>query len=165
MQAGSKQVQWVAHEGLVLKVDWNPTNNLIISGGEDCRFKIWDSYGRLLFASNAYDYVITSLAWAPNGEMFAVGAYDMIRLCDKTGWTYSFQKSNVGSLLKLSWSSDSTICAGAAGSGDILLANIVDRTLTHENWELNLAEDNKYAPVPSAIELMVMFIGSTSMTC
>ena len=37
----------------------------------------------------------------------------MLKLCDKTGWTYSFNKTNLGSLLKLSWSSDSTICAGA----------------------------------------------------
>jgi intraflagellar transport protein 80 len=27
------------------------------------------------------------VSWAPNGEYFAVGAFDMIKLCDKTGWT------------------------------------------------------------------------------
>lgn len=59
---------------------------MIISGGEDCKYKIWDSYGRLLFSSNPYDYVITSIAWAPNGEYFAVGAYEMLKLCDKTGY-------------------------------------------------------------------------------
>ena len=32
-----------------LACDWNASNNLIISGGEDCRYKVWDSYGRLLF--------------------------------------------------------------------------------------------------------------------
>ena len=37
----------------------------------------------------------------------------MLKLCDKTGWTYSFNKTNVGSLMKLNWSSDSTIFAGA----------------------------------------------------
>ena len=96
---------------------------MIVSGGEDCKFKIWyisnfrDSYGRLLYCSNAYDYVINSIKWAPNGEYFAVGAFEMLKLCDKTGWTYSFNKTNVGSLMKLSWSSDSTICAGAGGNG------------------------------------------------
>ena len=68
-----------------MKCDWNASNNLIISGGEDCKYKIWDSYGfhikyyifilnyfimkkgRLLFASKPYDYVINSIAWAPNG--------------------------------------------------------------------------------------------------
>lgn len=37
--------QWKAHEGLVLKIDWCPTNNLIVSCGEDCKYKVWDSYG------------------------------------------------------------------------------------------------------------------------
>ena len=32
--------QWKAHDGIVLKVDWNPINNLIISGGEDCKYKV-----------------------------------------------------------------------------------------------------------------------------
>eukprot|EP01016_Furgasonia_blochmanni_P034705 TRINITY_DN3774_c0_g2_i1.p1 TRINITY_DN3774_c0_g2~~TRINITY_DN3774_c0_g2_i1.p1 ORF type:complete len:779 (-),score=217.27 TRINITY_DN3774_c0_g2_i1:42-2378(-) len=143
LQAGSKQIQWKAHDGVVLKVDWNPTNNLIVSGGEDCRYKIWDAYGRLLFASNPYDYVITSVSWAPNGEYFAVGAFEMVRLCDKTGWTYSFQKTNTGSLMKLAWSSDGTIIAGAGGNGNVLFGFLVDRSLTWENWEVKLNEDNK----------------------
>lgn len=112
-QAGLKQMHWKGHDGVVLKVDWNASNNLIVSGGEDCRYKLWDLYGRLLFTSNPYDYVITSVSWAPNGEYFAVGAYEMLKLCDKTGWCYSFDKTNVGSLMKINWSSDSTIIAAA----------------------------------------------------
>lgn len=65
-----------------------------MSCGEDCKYKVFDTYGRLLFASAPYDYVITSIAWSPNGDYFAVGSYDMLRLCDKTGWTYSFHKIN-----------------------------------------------------------------------
>ena len=49
--------------------------------------------GRLLYSSAPYDYVITSVAWSPNGEYFAVGAFGMLKLCDKTGWTYSFNKT------------------------------------------------------------------------
>ena len=64
---------------------------MIVSDGEDCKFKIWyisnfrDFYGRLIYCSNAYDYVINSIKWAPNGEYFAVGAFEMLKLCDKTG--------------------------------------------------------------------------------
>ena len=76
-----------------------------MSCGEDCKYKViiiknfkikkvFDTYGRLLFASAPYDYVITSIAWSPNGDYFAVGAYDMLRLCDRTGWTHSFHKTN-----------------------------------------------------------------------
>ena len=107
-------MQWKAHDGVVLKVDWNSSNHLILSCGEDCKYKVFDQYGRLLFASTPYEYVITSVAWSPSGDYFAVGAYDMIKLCDKTGWTYSYHKTNQGSLLNIAWSSDGTICAGAS---------------------------------------------------
>ncbi len=75
--------------------------------------QIWDQYGRNIFTSSAYNYVITSLAWAPCGEYFAVGSYEMIKLCNKTGWAYAFNKFEGGSLLKLSWSADGTTLAAA----------------------------------------------------
>lgn len=140
---GTKVVQWKAHEGLVLKVDWNASNNLIVSCGEDCKYKIWDAYGRQLFSSNPYEHVITSVAWAPNGEYFAVGAFEMLRLCDKTGWTYSFDKIQTGSIMKIAWSPDGTICAGAGGNGSIVYAHVVDKTISWSNWEVQLAENNK----------------------
>ena len=37
LQPSSKPLKWKAHEAPVLKADWNPVNNLIVSGGEDCR--------------------------------------------------------------------------------------------------------------------------------
>jgi len=33
--------KWKAHEQIILKCDWNTVNNLIISGGEDCRYKVY----------------------------------------------------------------------------------------------------------------------------
>ena len=39
-QAGKKAVQWKAHEGVVMTVDWNMVNQLIVSGGEDCTYKV-----------------------------------------------------------------------------------------------------------------------------
>ena len=45
--------------------------------------------------------------------------------------------------MKLSWSSDSTICAGAGGNGQVLFGNIADKVLTKENWEFKLTDENK----------------------
>ena len=72
---GTKQISWKAHDGIVLAADWNPANNPIASAGEDCKFRIWDAFGRQLFASAPYDYVITSVAWSPSGELLAVGSF------------------------------------------------------------------------------------------
>ncbi len=44
----------------------------------------------------------------------------MIRLCDKTGWTHSYEKTNCGTIFNLAWSADSTLLAGATGSGTLL---------------------------------------------
>lgn len=45
--------QWKAHDGVVLKVDWNPINNLIISGGEDCKYKVHNKLGDIFFQSGS----------------------------------------------------------------------------------------------------------------
>ena len=73
--------------------------------------------------------MITSIKWSPNGEVFAVGAYEMIRLCDRSGWSHSFEKHEGGSLMKLDWNKDGTVVAGAGGNGSVLFGQIVDRTL------------------------------------
>ena len=40
MQADRKGVTWKAHDSVVMSVDWNVVNNLILSGGEDCKYKV-----------------------------------------------------------------------------------------------------------------------------
>ena len=41
LQPGSKPSQWKAHDGLILATDWSMTNNLIVSGGEDRKYKVY----------------------------------------------------------------------------------------------------------------------------
>ncbi len=140
---GNKQIQWKAHDGVVLGCDWNPGNNIIISCGEDCKYRVWDQYGRQLYCSTPYDHVITSIKWAPNGDYFAVGSFEMLRLCDKSGWSYSFHKPSSGSIMKLSWSHDGTVVAGAGGNGSVVFGYIVDRQLSWAHIEAVLDEENK----------------------
>ena len=47
--------------------------------------QIWDAFGRPLFCSSPQDYPLTSIKWAPDGELFAVGSYQTLRLCDQKG--------------------------------------------------------------------------------
>ena len=140
---GNKQTQWKAHDGIVLGCDWNPANNLIISCGEDNKYRVWDQFGRQLYNSSPYDHVITSCKWAPNGDYFAVGSFEMIRLCDKSGWSHSFDKPQCGSILNLSWSHDGTMVAGAGGNGQVVFGNIVDRQLSWAHIEAVLDQENK----------------------
>lgn len=135
LQPKAKPLQWNAHDGLILKVSWNSNNNLIVSGAEDCRYKIWDSYGRILYISQANDYPITSVAWAPDGELFAVGSFNTLRLCDKIGWSYSLDKPQTQSIFSLAWSSDGTQIAGACGNGHVIFAHVIERRLEWKSFE------------------------------
>ncbi|KAJ8030563.1 Intraflagellar transport protein 80-like [Holothuria leucospilota] len=136
MQASAKPLQWKAHDGVILKVDWNPINNMILSGGEDCKYRIWDSYGRQLYSSHPHEYPVTSVAWAPDGQLFAIGSFNTLRLCDQSGWSYALEKPNVGSIFNIAWSGDGTQVAGACGNGHVIFAHVVERRMEWRNFEV-----------------------------
>jgi len=140
LQPSAKQTMWKAHDAPVLCLDWNPVNGLIVSGGEDCKYRIWDCYGRQLYCSAAVEYSITSVAWAPNGRYFAVGSFNMLRLCDKTGWSYSREQPTCGSVFALAWTADSTQVAASTGSGAVLFGQLVHRELSCGPFEVRQEE-------------------------
>jgi len=140
--AGQKSIEWKAHEGIVLQLDWSFVNNTILSSGEDCRYKIWDSYGRLLFCSAPLDHVVTSVAWAPNGKYFAVGSYNVLKLCDRTGWSYCRESPETGSIFTIHWCNDGTQLACGGGNGAVVFATLVDRTSSWQNTDVILDESN-----------------------
>lgn len=87
--------------------------------------------------------MITSIKWAPNGDYFAVGSFEMLRLCDRSGWSHSFDKPDCGSILSLSWSHDGTVVSGAGGNGQVVFGHIVDRTLQWAHIEAVLDSENR----------------------
>ncbi|KAH9277413.1 hypothetical protein BASA83_000284 [Batrachochytrium salamandrivorans] len=143
LQPSNKQTQWKAHEGLIVKVDWSLVNNTILSAGEDRRYKIWDSFGRQIFASTPYDHPITAISWNPSGEIFAVGSFNMLRVCDKQGWSYAMKRPNSGSIFDIRWTPDGTQFAGAGGSGSVIFGNIIDKRYEWKNHEVTIMDENK----------------------
>lgn len=154
IQASRKNLQWNAHDGIILCVDWNIANNLIVSGGEDCYYRVWDAFGRQLFLSRKLEHVITSIAWCPNGECFAVGSHDLLRLCDKTGWTHCRDRISSGSILNIAWTPDGTQFAGAGGNGSVVFAQVVDRKLEWKNTEVTLIGPRKLRVQDAAQETL-----------
>lgn len=129
MQPGSRPTDWKAHDATILKVDWNPINGLIASAGEDRRFKIWDSYGRLLFQSPEMEYAVTCVSWSPSGDLLAVGTYNTITLCDRSGWTHCKHRIQSGSVINIAWTQDGTQCACAGGNGAVVFCQVVGEAL------------------------------------
>jgi len=114
-------------------------NEFVVSGGEDCRYKVWDRYGRQFYQSQPYLHVITSIAWSPNGSFFAVGAFNMLRLCEKTGCARGREHTRSGSVMHIAWTSDGTQLVGAGGNGTVLSAQLVERTLEWGTLEATLS--------------------------
>ncbi|KAJ3051223.1 Intraflagellar transport protein 80 [Rhizophlyctis rosea] len=143
LQPSNKPNQWKAHDGVILKVDWNMVNNLILSGGEDRKYKVWDSYGRQLFSSSPGDHPITSIAWNPSGEMFAVASFNTLRVCDKLGWSYAMEKPNSGSIYNIAWTPDGTQMACAGGCGGVVFGHIINRRFEWKNYEVTVQDVHK----------------------
>ncbi|KAA0196998.1 hypothetical protein HAZT_HAZT008351 [Hyalella azteca] len=129
LTANTKPKQWEAHEALVLKVAWNPNTGLIVSWGGDKRYKVWDRDGRQLYTSAPLYPNITALAWAADGQLFVMGSYNAIRLCDKNGWCHSQHQPACGSLFNLAWSNDGTgsLFAGAGENGHVFVARVIEK--------------------------------------
>ncbi|XP_018058932.1 PREDICTED: intraflagellar transport protein 80 homolog [Atta colombica] len=137
--SNSKPYKWHAHNNLILVACWNSTNGLIVSGGEDCKYKVWDANGHQLYCSNTGDHPITAINWChSSGEYFAVGSFNTIKLCDKNGWLHSMEKVNTGSIYSIAWSSDSTQVAMACSNGKLLTGHVIDRKLEWDNYEATL---------------------------
>jgi len=138
--SGRKALSWAAHDELVTCVDWNKINDLVVSTGEDCVYKVWDSFGRQLYCSPQNSHVLTSISWCPNGGCFAVGSFNSIRLCDKTGWSHSRERPKCGSIMSMAWTNDGTEVAGAGGSGSVVFAQLVERKVEWQNYEAVLID-------------------------
>ncbi|XP_073942195.1 intraflagellar transport protein 80 homolog isoform X1 [Choristoneura fumiferana] len=134
LNSGPKITKWKAHEGIVLCVAWNANNNLILSGGEDGFFKIWDTFGQQISVSVKHDQPITSVSWAPAGDLFVIGSYNLIRLCNANGWSHCLDRPSTGSIYSIAWSSDGTQLAAACANSQVLFAHIIDREYSWKSF-------------------------------
>ncbi|XP_039950685.1 intraflagellar transport protein 80 homolog [Bactrocera tryoni] len=136
LAANSKLTRWRAHDGLVLSLSWSTHSNIIASGGEDFRFKIWDAQGANLFTSSTEEYAITSVCFNSEKDVLLVGSFNMLKLCSSAGWSYSssrFSEPAVGSFYAMSWSSDGTQVACGTSTGNLVVGYIVERQLISRN--------------------------------
>ncbi|XP_022704825.1 intraflagellar transport protein 80 homolog isoform X3 [Varroa jacobsoni] len=129
---------WKAHPGATVTTVALSIDGIIVSGGEDCRFKLWDfNTGKNLFSGNQLSQPISVVAWAPSGEIFAVASFETLTLCHKSGYVLSTDYPACATIRALCWSDCGTQLAGACSSGHLLIAHLVDRTLEWNNFEVS----------------------------
>ena len=91
------------------------------------------------------------MAWSPNGESLAIGAFDMLRLCDKAGWTHSFCKPRCGSINKTEWNNDGSIISCAGGNSAVLYGYMIYQRTSNEGIEV-IVEDEAKAIVTDVVQ-------------
>jgi len=128
-EAGAKQTEWSAKCGNIMSCDWNSVNNLIVVCGENCTYGVWDEHARQLYQSTPGTTVLTSISWSPNGQLFAVGSFNSLRLCDRTGWSHYREEVDSGSLYHIRWSEDGTQVACAGGNGLVVFGQLIQQRI------------------------------------
>lgn len=138
-----KQIKWRAHNGVVLAADWSRMSGLIVTGGEDGMYKVWDAYGRNIFTSAAGEHPVTSVRFSADGEIFAVGAFMNIRVCDKTGWSHTYERMAEGSAMSVQWTPEGTQMMVGCGTGAVCTAQLIDRKTAWGSYTVTLADSRK----------------------
>ncbi|XP_050524427.1 intraflagellar transport protein 80 homolog isoform X3 [Daktulosphaira vitifoliae] len=122
-----KSIRVRGHDGIILTVSWCKANDIIVSGGEDCCYKIWDSYGNSVYVSEILKYPVTSTSWKADGKLLLIGSFNTILLCNRYGVIQSINYTDCGSIRMFSWSPDNTQIAAACADGKLLISTIINR--------------------------------------
>jgi len=87
--------------------------------------------------------VITSLKFNPTGELLAVGLFETLKVCDKTGWTHCVSKVNHGSVLSLRWNRDSNSVFCGFGDGIVDSVQIMEKTVSNDAFQVTQVSNKK----------------------
>ena len=130
-RAGAKPVRFRANAGCVLCLDWSPVTGSIVCGGDDGMYRVFDTIGREDYCSSPpLPHAVSAIKWSPRARLFAVGSYDLVRVCDASGWVHARRAPSSGSIYALGWSRDGAHVAAGGAAGTIFVAALSGMTCT-----------------------------------
>lgn len=142
LQTKSNRIQWEAQppeSGDILTVDWSNQSKRILCGGEDSRFRLFDSSGVLLYTSPIHNYTISSVVWNPSGSHFLVSCHNLIELWDKTGRKHDVQALPEVTVAKLQWSSNGTkVVAWSSVDGTVWSIPVIGKEVKWKDYVARL---------------------------
>lgn len=132
----SRMLEWIAHDGIVLALDWSAANGLILSASEDRRVKMWDSNGQALFISVAHSSPVTSVAWSPDGQLFTIATFCAIKLHETSGSCICVDKLSNEGIHKVVWSKDGNQVCFTCSNGKVFFAYLIDHVHECGVWKV-----------------------------
>ena len=136
---GDKETQTI-----VLSVDWSHQSNLIVCGGEDGNCRMFDSRGVTQGVYSLSSFPITKVVGMPNGDIFVIGSFDSISLCNKHGDIVN--QINLGiksSVMDITCKNDSSQLYASCSSGVILVCHITGKVIEYNGIVAEQIDSNQ----------------------
>ena len=123
-------------------MDWSVRTNLIVCGGENCRYMIYNIEGHLLYTSELHSDPILSLSWSPTGEFFAVGTFGKILLSNLMGYIHTSHNTGIhSSIINTFWSTEQSHLITTCSDGSSMKLELVGKRVEWNNFSAELIDD------------------------
>ncbi|MEZ6141227.1 MAG: protein kinase [Zavarzinella sp.] len=112
------------HEESVTAVAWSPDGKRLLCVGWNHKIDIWDcdSWKKITTIASNLDHGIDSIAWAPNGKMFANNCGNYLEIRDSTTLQVLHQlRCGEQNLVEIAWSPDSTAISVGDFDGKVII--------------------------------------------
>jgi WD40 repeat protein len=153
-----------AHQGGVTSVAYSPDGKILASGGYEGTIILWDTTSRKTIGRPLVGHkdVVSSVAYSPDGKILASGSYDGTVIL----WNVASQKGlgkpfsgHRGGVSSVAYSPDGKTLASGSDDKTVILwyvdtkeweqlaCQIVNRNLTHKEWNDYVGDAIAYLPV------------------
>jgi len=114
----AKQYEIIAHSKGAMRLGVSPTENKAVTTGQDGLSKLWNlETGDLIKENQMQALWVEHIAWSPNGNYFAIGAGNTIKVFNNEGTLIQEYNQHESTVSGIEWRSDSKAFATACYGG------------------------------------------------
>ncbi|MHA1379777.1 MAG: WD40 repeat domain-containing protein [Candidatus Helarchaeota archaeon] len=123
---GTNIKELTGHTAYVNGLGWSPDGKIFVTASEDAKIRLWDSneWSEIKVLSKNYESN-TCLAWAPDGQKFAVGAWTyskkLVRIYDRNGKSTNTLEGGQDKIMALDWSKNGKLIASGSSDKTVLI--------------------------------------------